>query len=99
MTATLRLAEQLISCASVTPDDASCQSLIADRLAPLGFVCETLVRGPADFRVTNLWAKRVGGASGDQNHAAPLLVLRRRGHQAAVFFLCSSLQEKEMGTA
>ncbi len=82
MTATLRLAEQLISCASVTPDDASCQSIIADRLAPLGFVCETLVRGPADFRVTNLWAKRVGGASGDQDRAAPLFVFA--GHTDVV---------------
>ena len=58
MTPTLRLAEQLISCPSVTPDDGGCQDIIAARLKPLGFVCETLVSGPADFRVTNLWAKR-----------------------------------------
>ena len=63
MTQTLRLAEELIACASITPDDATCQSIIAARLAPLGFVCETLVRGPADFRVTNLWAKRSATAS------------------------------------
>jgi succinyl-diaminopimelate desuccinylase len=31
---------------------------MAARLAPLGFVCETIESGPADFRVTNLWAKR-----------------------------------------
>jgi len=58
MTRTLQLTEQLISLASTTPDDAGCQALIAARLAPLGFVCETLESGPADFRVTNLWAKR-----------------------------------------
>ena len=58
MTATLRLTEALIARSSVTPDDAGCQALIAARLMPLGFVCETLESGPADFRVTNLWAKR-----------------------------------------
>ena len=59
---TLILAEQLISRPSVTPMDGDCQKLIADRLAPLGFVCETVTSGPADFRVVNLWAKRVAGA-------------------------------------
>ena len=58
MTRTLQLTEQLISMASVTPADGGCQALIADRLRPLGFVCETLVSGPDNFRVTNLWAKR-----------------------------------------
>ena len=38
MSATLQLTEQLISRASVTPEDAGCQALIAARLAPLGFV-------------------------------------------------------------
>ena len=54
---TLRLAEELISRASITPDDAGCQALLAERLAGLGFACETLVSGPESFRVTNLWAK------------------------------------------
>lgn len=57
MTATLRLTEQLIARPSVTPLDEGCQALIADRLRPLGFRCETLVSGPEDFRVTNLWAR------------------------------------------
>lgn len=61
---TLYLTEQLISCQSVTPDDAGCQALLAARLAPLGFVCETIESGPEDFRVTNLWAKRSGTAQG-----------------------------------
>ena len=58
MSATLLLAEQLIACPSVTPLDAGCQELIAKRLQAVGFECETFVSGPADFSVTNLWAKR-----------------------------------------
>eukprot|EP01136_Pigoraptor_vietnamica_P039569 Opistho-1_new@10526 len=57
MTATLRLAEELIARPSVTPRDEGCQALIAARLQRLGFVCETVESGPADFRVTNLWAR------------------------------------------
>ena len=60
MSRTLHLAEQLISRASVTPDDAGCQALLIARLAPLGFTCETIVSGPENFRVTNLWAKFEG---------------------------------------
>ncbi len=55
---TLDLAQQLIARPSLTPDDARCQALIIERLTALGFVCETIVSGPVDFRVTNLWAKR-----------------------------------------
>ena len=58
MTSTLRLAEQLISRASVTPNDGGCQDIVSARLKPLGFVVETIVSGPDSFRVTNLWAKR-----------------------------------------
>lgn len=61
MTATLRLTEALISRPSVTPRDEGCQALIAERLQALGFACETLESGPADFRVTNLWARRGSG--------------------------------------
>ncbi|MDI1273831.1 succinyl-diaminopimelate desuccinylase [Polaromonas sp.] len=60
MSSTLRLAEQLITCPSVTPDDAGCQAILAARLQPLGFECETIVSGPEHFRVTNLWAKFKG---------------------------------------
>jgi succinyl-diaminopimelate desuccinylase len=56
--ATLRLAEQLISRPSVTPDDAGCMDIIAARLTPLGFVCEWMDSGPDSFKVRNLWAKR-----------------------------------------
>ena len=58
MSRTLQLAEQLISRPSVTPDDAGCQQILSERLAPLGFTLETIESGPADFRVTNLWAVR-----------------------------------------
>ncbi|MDJ0917880.1 MAG: succinyl-diaminopimelate desuccinylase [Woeseiaceae bacterium] len=44
----------LIRRASVTPDDAGCQSLLIERLERMGFACETL-----QFEdVTNLWARR-----------------------------------------
>jgi succinyl-diaminopimelate desuccinylase len=58
MSRTLQLAEQLISRPSVTPEDAGCQQIIGERLAPLGFTLETIESGPDDFRVTNLWAVR-----------------------------------------
>lgn len=58
MSRTLQLAEQLIARPSVTPEDAGCLDLLAQRLAPLGFVCERMDSGPPDFRVSNLWAKR-----------------------------------------
>jgi succinyl-diaminopimelate desuccinylase len=51
---TLELARALIARPSITPDDAGCQALVAARLAPLGFRCETLVASG----VTNLWARR-----------------------------------------
>jgi succinyl-diaminopimelate desuccinylase len=80
MNATLQLTEQLISRTSVTPEDAGCQALIAARLAPLGFVCETIVSGPDDFRVTNLWAKFTGVSTAQG--AAPTLVFA--GHTDVV---------------
>jgi len=51
---TLALTRELIARKSLTPDDAGCQALLAGRLAPLGFACETLVSNG----VTNLWARR-----------------------------------------
>lgn len=60
MNSTLELTEDLISRASVTPEDGGCLELIAARLAPLGFACERLDSGPADGRVSNLWARRAG---------------------------------------
>ncbi|HNJ83617.1 MAG TPA: succinyl-diaminopimelate desuccinylase [Piscinibacter sp.] len=74
---TLHLTEQLIACRSVTPHDGGCQDLIRARLAPLGFAFETLVSGPDDFRVTNLWAVRRG-----RDAKAPLLAFA--GHTDVV---------------
>ena len=54
------LAEALIRQRSVTPDDHGCQKLVAERLAPLGFSCETIESNG----VTNLWAVRPGSAPG-----------------------------------
>ncbi|TMH79381.1 MAG: succinyl-diaminopimelate desuccinylase [Betaproteobacteria bacterium] len=50
---TLRLARELISRRSVTPEDGGCQKLLAERLARLGFAIEPVRRG----EVTNLWAR------------------------------------------
>ena len=44
----------LIRRPSVTPDDAGCQLVLAERLTRLGFDCETLQFND----VTNLWARR-----------------------------------------
>lgn len=60
MSRTLGLAEQLISRRSVTPDDGGCQAVLGERLAAIGFTCETLEHGPDGARVTNLWAVRRG---------------------------------------
>ena len=61
---TLRLLETLIARPSVSPDDAGCQALVSERLAPLGFACETLCFGPEAARVTNLWALHRGSRPG-----------------------------------
>jgi succinyl-diaminopimelate desuccinylase len=75
MTETLRLTEALIARPSVTPEDAGCQTLIAERLTRLGFRCDSLDSGPTTFRVSNLWARR-----GDGKH--PTLVFA--GHTDVV---------------
>jgi len=50
----LRLLLDLIRRRSVTPDDAGCQDVIAERLRQVGFECESMTFG----EVTNLWARR-----------------------------------------
>ena len=54
MTDTFDLASDLISLSSVTPDDAGCQKILADRLSAIGFVNEHLRFDDTD----NLWARR-----------------------------------------
>ena len=48
---------ELIRCHSLTPDDAGCQALIAQRLSKAGFTIESLRYGPVD----NLWATHGSG--------------------------------------
>jgi len=50
----LELVKDLIARPSVTPDDASCQDLLRQRLSKVGFKSETIAEGG----VTNLWARR-----------------------------------------
>jgi len=54
----IALLSELIRRASVTPDDAGCQEILAGRLSQMGFRCESMPFGD----VTNLWARR--GTSG-----------------------------------
>lgn len=54
MSDTLLLAQQLIRQASVTPEDADCQMILAQRLEKCGFNCEHLRFGEVD----NLWATK-----------------------------------------
>ncbi len=68
--AVLDLVKDLIARPSVTPDDLDCQQMLAQRLARMGFACETIARGG----VTNLWARR--------GSAAPLVVFA--GHTDVV---------------
>ncbi len=70
MSATLELAKQLISRASVTPEDAGCQNLLAESLKAEGFHAEVM-----KFEdVTNLWLRR--------GNEAPLVVFA--GHTDVV---------------
>ncbi len=82
MSRTLILAEQLISRPSVTPEDAGCLDLLAERLAPLGFVCERMDSGPESFRVSNLWARRPAAVPEAKGAAARTLVFA--GHTDVV---------------
>jgi len=70
MSAVLELAKSLIQRASVTPDDAGCQDLLAERLAALGFRVEPM----NTHGVHNLYARR--------GSASPLLVFA--GHTDVV---------------
>ncbi len=63
MSEVLNLTKELILRGSITPDDAGCQPLLAERLQRAGFRCEPLRFGEVD----NLWATHGAGA--------PVLVL------------------------
>jgi succinyl-diaminopimelate desuccinylase len=57
MSETVELTKELIRRKSVTPQDAGCQALLAQRLAAAGFTVEHLRFGDVD----NLWAMHRGG--------------------------------------
>ena len=57
MSEVVNLAKELITRPSITPDDAGCQRLIAERLQRAGFNCESLRFGDVD----NLWATHGDG--------------------------------------
>ncbi|MCM2295030.1 succinyl-diaminopimelate desuccinylase [Rhodoferax sp.] len=82
MNPTLALACDLIACPSETPSDAHCQQIMGARLQAIGFQLETIVSGPADFEVTNLWAKRPAKPIPGQPGATRLLVFA--GHTDVV---------------
>ena len=48
------LAQAIMACPSITPDDAGCMEIIREHLEPLGFKFEFINRNG----VTNLWARR-----------------------------------------
>ncbi len=66
MSDVIALTKELISRVSVTPDDAGCQTLIAERLARAGFRCEQIDFGS----VKNLWATH---GSRDATCSGPVL--------------------------
>ena len=66
----LALAEALIARPSITPDDAGCQALLAERLAALGFALHSLPQG----EVSNLLALRSPDSAGATDSRTPLLL-------------------------
>lgn len=61
----VKLAIDLMSRPSVTPEDAGCQQLMKDRLGKLGFINETMVFEDT----TNLWSRRNGNNNINNNTA------------------------------
>ena len=56
--ATLKLAADLISRASITPDDKGCQQLLINHLEPIGFKTEKLRFGEGSDAVDNIWLRK-----------------------------------------
>jgi len=64
MSNVLELTTELTARPSITPDDAGCQRLIAERLLPLGFNVEWFLCG----EVSNVLFTHVGAASSRESH-------------------------------
>ncbi len=58
LSSTLQLAAELIARPSVTPEDAECQQLLAERLEVLGFKAEHMVFSDHHGTVNNIWLRR-----------------------------------------
>ncbi len=56
----LTLAQSLLLCPSVTPDDAGCLCIVNDYLNDSGFDCEIICRDTGGVEVANIWAYRLG---------------------------------------
>jgi len=78
MSPTLELTKQLVAQASVTPEDANCQKIIAQRLQAIDFDIQELNFGD----VLNLWALKSSGQSSGKGHTKPLFVFA--GHTDVV---------------
>lgn len=53
----IKLTQDLIRCASITPLDEGAQQLLIDALEPLGFECHVLPFGDGEERIINLFAR------------------------------------------
>jgi len=60
----IKLAINLLSRPSVTPEDAGCQELMKERLGKLGFINETMIFEDT----TNLWSRRDGNKEVSNNN-------------------------------
>lgn len=63
----IKLAIDLLSRPSVTPEDAGCQQLMKERLGKLGFTNETMIFEDT----TNLWSRR-DGQTNNQHKSVPI---------------------------
>ncbi|MEI6894327.1 MAG: succinyl-diaminopimelate desuccinylase [Colwellia sp.] len=78
--AVIKLALALISKASVTPEDAGCQTLMAQRLAKIGFTNESMVFADT----TNLWSRRDGTRTKQKDQLNNDLLFCFAGHTDVV---------------
>jgi len=78
--AVIQLAIDLLSRVSVTPEDAGCQKLMAQRLENIGFTNESMVFSDT----TNLWSRRDGTGNNNVEQKNDELVFCFAGHTDVV---------------
>ncbi len=76
----IQLAKELMSRASVTPEDAGCQALLGERLAKLGFNNESMIFADT----TNLWSRRDSEVQDTDKSGTDDLVFCFAGHTDVV---------------